>query len=165
MKRLFTALFSAAAALAPGTAYATVWNFNVTGNGTASFLIDSSVTTPMFINNTGITYTNVAGIFNGVAATRAVQFFNSTSYGGFNIGFIGQSKGAVLYTGSPADPVFTTGTFDLLPLAYGAKGGFTMTIQEATAAVPEPASWVMMIVGFGMVGGAIRQRKTAARFA
>ncbi len=29
----------------------------------------------------------------------------------------------------------------------------------ATAAVPEPATWAMMIVGFGAVGGAMRQRK------
>lgn len=29
------------------------------------------------------------------------------------------------------------------------------------AAVPEPATWAMMIVGFGLVGGALRRRKTA----
>lgn len=31
--------------------------------------------------------------------------------------------------------------------------------QQATAAVPEPASWAMMIAGFGLVGGAMRRRK------
>jgi hypothetical protein len=31
----------------------------------------------------------------------------------------------------------------------------------ATAAVPEPASWAMMIGGFGLVGGAMRRRRSA----
>jgi hypothetical protein len=32
-------------------------------------------------------------------------------------------------------------------------------------AVPEPASWALMLGGFGLVGGAMRRRKTAVRFA
>lgn len=32
-----------------------------------------------------------------------------------------------------------------------------------TGAVPEPATWAMMIGGFGIVGGALRRRATAAR--
>lgn len=37
--------------------------------------------------------------------------------------------------------------------------------QTAPGAVPEPASWALMIGGFGMVGAAMRRRRTAARFA
>ena len=35
------------------------------------------------------------------------------------------------------------------------------------AAVPEPASWAMMIVGFGMIGAGMRyrQRRTVLRYA
>ncbi len=33
----------------------------------------------------------------------------------------------------------------------------------SVAAVPEPASWAMMIGGFGMVGGAMRRRKLSAK--
>jgi hypothetical protein len=37
------------------------------------------------------------------------------------------------------------------------------TLQSgAAAAVPEPASWAMMIGGFGMVGGALRRRQRIA---
>jgi uncharacterized protein YjiK len=32
-------------------------------------------------------------------------------------------------------------------------------------AVPEPATWAMMIAGFGLVGSAMRRRKTSVRFA
>lgn len=33
--------------------------------------------------------------------------------------------------------------------------------ESAIAAVPEPATWAMMILGFGVVGGAMRRRKAA----
>lgn len=32
-------------------------------------------------------------------------------------------------------------------------------------AVPEPASWAMMVGGFGLIGGAMRRRRTAVTFA
>lgn len=42
------------------------------------------------------------------------------------------------------------------------SGAITVTVNGlagAPAAVPEPASWALMIGGFGMVGGAIRRRR------
>jgi len=42
----------------------------------------------------------------------------------------------------------------------------TITNFSAPAGnVPEPASWALMVGGFGLVGGAMRARKVAARFA
>ena len=38
----------------------------------------------------------------------------------------------------------------------GAKGKYTINL--AFAAAPEPASWAMMILGIGLVGGALRLR-------
>lgn len=38
------------------------------------------------------------------------------------------------------------------------------TLRVLTAAVPEPASWGMMILGFGLIGGAMRARKRSVRF-
>jgi hypothetical protein len=37
-------------------------------------------------------------------------------------------------------------------------GGNTTVTNFEVAAVPEPASWAMMISGFGLVGGAMRRR-------
>lgn len=36
---------------------------------------------------------------------------------------------------------------------------------SATPAVPEPASWAMMVIGFGAVGGVLRRQQDATRFA
>ena len=58
----------------------------------------------------------------------------------------------------------------------GATGTYTYTapndtisiqIYESVAAVPKPATWTMMLLGFGAVGGAARyrRRKTNVAFA
>ena len=46
-------------------------------------------------------------------------------------------------------------------------GARIIEVDGFAAAVPEPASWAMMIAGFGVVGGALRRRKTrtSVRFA
>jgi hypothetical protein len=38
-------------------------------------------------------------------------------------------------------------------------------VINASGAVPEPATWAMMLLGFGLVGGAMRRRKSAAQLA
>lgn len=38
----------------------------------------------------------------------------------------------------------------------------TVTGTKLASAVPEPATWAMMILGFGMAGAALRRRRTAA---
>ena len=40
-----------------------------------------------------------------------------------------------------------------------------IVVTAATGAVPEPATWAMMIAGFGLVGGAMRRRSTKIAFA
>lgn len=39
--------------------------------------------------------------------------------------------------------------------------GLTVTAAPLAAAVPEPASWALMLVGFGMTGAAVRRRSRA----
>lgn len=41
----------------------------------------------------------------------------------------------------------------------------TFTPAATAGAVPEPATWAMMIVGFGLVGGAMRRRQAKIAFA
>ena len=44
-----------------------------------------------------------------------------------------------------------------------ASGGFLPSAE--TPAVPEPATWAMMIAGFGIVGASLRRRRTTVTFA
>lgn len=55
---------------------------------------------------------------------------------------------------------FTNGNDALIevPSSY-----LTFTIADAPAAVPEPASWALMIGGFGLTGAAMRRRRTFAQ--
>lgn len=45
--------------------------------------------------------------------------------------------------------------------AQVSDGADIMVTDLASGAVPEPASWALMITGFGLVGSALRRRRTA----
>ena len=51
-----------------------------------------------------------------------------------------------------------TGT---LPTSVGAGAGFFIVRGSDIAAVPEPATWAMMLVGFGAMGVSMRRRRVA----
>ena len=52
------------------------------------------------------------------------------------------------------------GGFTLQP--FGAAGNFSID-NVSVSTVPEPATWAMMMLGFGVVGGAMRARRGAIR--
>ena len=47
----------------------------------------------------------------------------------------------------------------------GGNASYAGTLAFVASAIPEPATWAMMIGGFGMVGGAIRRRQRDGRIA
>ena len=59
------------------------------------------------------------------------------------------------------------GAVDNVNVAFsgGRSVNANFEVAAATPAVPEPATWAMMIAGFGLVGGAMRRRKTSVAFA
>ena len=48
---------------------------------------------------------------------------------------------------------------------WAVGGQFRNYAFRLDGAVPEPASWALMLGGFGLVGGAMRRRKTSVAFA
>lgn len=60
------------------------------------------------------------------------------------------------FNGDPANIIYS----NAFNVVYDAT--FSATIEAA--AVPEPASWAIMVGGFGLVGAAMRRRKLAVRF-
>ena len=62
--------------------------------------------------------------------------------------------GSFIGTGAPV-------TFAISELVGGGSGGVVLDNISVTGAVPEPATWGLMLAGFVMVGAAARSRKRA----
>jgi hypothetical protein len=63
---------------------------------------------------------------------------------------------------SQAAPFSQTVRYDI---AFTGTGPGTFNGTGNLTAVPEPATWAMMIMGFGLVGGVMRRRSTKVAFA
>ena len=93
---------------------------------------------------------------------------STVSYSGlFDPNFYGNPS---LYGGVPAPQVsFTANSISILFTTYGqappqftyAGTPGTAVFSYTTAGVPEPATWAMIIGGFGMAGAALRRRRHA----
>lgn len=160
--KLLSTVAAASLAFAATPAMAASFLFELTGGKTASFVIDTDTpdfSSSSFIGNQ-VRYDNVSGTFGGTEQTVSSVSFgtflvSSFQISGSSLGFT-QYAGPEMFSGDPAMPVFAPGSYALTSITSGAA---TLTISELAAAVPEPTTWAMMVIGFGMIGGAIRYRK------
>jgi len=81
----------------------------------------------------------------------------------YNI-YTGQPLGTDAYAGGQAFGVQSYPNCPNTP-ASNCDLNFRVIGTTATGAVPEPATWAMMIAGFGMIGGALRRRSRGAQLA
>jgi hypothetical protein len=178
---------AALAALAASAAHATItYSGSVTGTSyidgtvsTASYTIttDGTLGTLSLPNFTGYTlsingfdssgtgvWSNNDG-FGAVSATATTLSFNFGSTASQLIFFDGNSylcisSDAASCAGEPS-PSVGFGVFD--PSLVGSFDPRPASVQviATAAAVTEPASWAMLIAGFGLTGAAMRRRKVA----
>jgi len=162
-----------------GSAFATPLTFTLTGTDTASFTLDSNAipTTTVLDAHPSAQYYDLTGLFEGAPATFTFDIFTTAGGGGFQLTLKGSgayispydAAGTMIFTGTLDNPVFSPGTF-LFNMDFG-KGAVSdkLVISDPsvptgpTGSVPEPASWAFMVSGFGMMGAAMRRRKSATK--
>ncbi len=131
----------------------------------------------------GFYVTNVQGSFTGFSSLAANVFFWLEDQGDdagvsiidpYGSGLDLYFGGPVLFSGSESAPSFlpTDGSLGstLQPVTLFDDAGisYTFSIEDCgcdpLAAVPEPATWGMMIAGFGIMGAALRSRRQRISF-
>ena len=128
------------------------WEFNLADNGTSFTLSGASNSGKLVSGNTlSATATSLFFDFSG---SGLAAFQNPAIGSGIN--FICFTGNGICGGGSNRISI-TTNTFgDGIP-----QSGLVQIGTAAGGAVPEPASWAMLIAGFGLVGAVARRRRTA----
>jgi hypothetical protein len=150
---------SAAAAImpvtftAPGVDGSFSGTFGDTGISNTTFTDTFTFTLP-----TGLASSTVSSTFQG--ATTDVNFTSVTLNGQtFTVGDAGKNEFRFIDN----LPVTSGNQVLVVSGTSAGNGSFAGTLAFApNRAVPEPASWALMILGFGGVGASLRRRKAAA---
>ena len=134
-------------------------------NGILSFSTVVGTTIAQAISNFFVFADGSGGTYNYSVASVTTNAF-------VDQGTTAQS-GTLYLLGNIVDSmrVYDTPTSASLTVQFNSTGGSpfatsaTLAVPAAgSGAVPEPASWAMMVVGFGMLGAVMRQRKVAVSF-
>ena len=155
-RRLGLALVLIGAVALPSQASAATVLFTLTGPTTASFSLDQSPT-PTNVNFNNFSIDGVSGTLSGAPASLFLTFDTG---GKFVIAtnqttFTFLSIQGSLFSGLPADPTFIVGSYNPAELGVSSGADYQLSITDVSA-VPEPSTWMLMLVGFGVVGGSMR---------
>lgn len=135
------------------SASGTVDGFAVTG-------IDPNPNQPNPGSDGYFTYTNVLYLTGPIVDDWGIVVTAADNHK-FNFGWLGGEDNGNFYYGVATDGGTHINPHTGLPVtnSYFSEGNATL------AAVPEPASWAMMVAGVGLAGVAMRRRRTAVSFA
>ena len=151
-------------------------NFSITTDGTVGVLGSANILSYIIeLTNLDGTFTltesnsarSIAGgslsatandlLFDFGGATGTYALFQAPTIGSGDTFYCLQVSGCFDPTGTPGEAVEATNDFSF---PYVARQGVQVIGSVATpGAVPEPATWAMMLLGFGAVGAALRQAK------
>ncbi len=157
-------------------------NGEVTPDGGFVFNFTPTPNVPIFIDPdyaVGYTYEIVSGDNLILSAIFPTLPFDTDGYDVYSLDDILLATGVYSYTFQSGVTGFKLLDIDLEAMIDPTDGGAFVTglvfsngntvqvtqtpiVVNVPAAVPEPATWGMMLLGFGLVGGAVRARKTAA---
>jgi hypothetical protein len=140
----------------------TGWTIGVTdANGTFTLQgPNSGNNSQLLISGTALTATATDLLFN-FGASSGFALFQNPSIGSSGPFYCPQINGCFDFSG-PGEGVLSGGPFN--PTRNSLRGNVVLA-SVAGPVVPEPATWAMMIFGFGAVGGAMRARKVSVSYA
>lgn len=154
----------AATLLSAGVANAGLLQFQITGDYTATWTLDSNPTPDLAGEGEGFVLWDV-DFPDAVLGVADLWFFTTDLGGGIQIedfyggDYLLVTDGPQLYTGSEFAPEFLLGTFNLTE--YLGSGSYVLTITdlEAPGEVPEPATGALLIGGLGLLVAARKRRQ------
>ena len=125
------------------------------------------VTLPTYLATRSLSAFDGADDYGGTSGFTLTGVSNSAS----NEVLLSNASDLALFTGSgtltsvfkAAGNSTTSGAGNVSQKFITAAGGYaTVQYTYSVSAVPEPASWLMMIAGFGLLGGALRRTRSGA---
>lgn len=133
-------------------------NFGTRALGSGSVALNFAITNIGNINTAGLSLTSISRSTNNGQFSTNISTFTNGLDGGFTNNYTMNFD--PLSVGSVND-IFTFTFIDFAPA--GSVGGRTYTLTMNVAGdvfdpVPEPGSWMMMLLGFGLVGAVARRR-------
>lgn len=103
--------------------------------------------------------TGISGIYNGSMISGLASVTGSDNFYYLTGMFVsGNGLGFTTAAGTNANLFDSVGRYRINTTNPFQSGFVTATSSAVAAAVPEPATWLMMILGFGGIGFAIRRR-------
>jgi hypothetical protein len=160
------------AAIAPSSASATTFLYDFQLDALNEYGATNIVYSADSLDPTNLTY--VSGNVNGATSTVLSRQAYDTTSRGYAFWSYPSNPGPV---GAVVDMFFSVSfpfsvgqTYETTYAGRGISNGtggvsylYTngrLTISELSAAVPEPATWIMMLLGFGLLGMAMRRHST-----
>ena len=121
-------------------------SFSITDNGVTTSFTQADFASLYFASFSPLDYSQEL-----IGQTMA----NGCVFGSFGACYNGPSGDFNLFKAGGTAP---TGTFYFQLTAASGNNLAVISMAPTVAGVPEPATWAMLILGFGVVGGAMRRR-------
>jgi hypothetical protein len=128
---------------------------NLISSSPADILAQTSALASLGFTWNGSTVVETLSNLNGSHTVDFATLLQGISYVAFHFGNGqgGPGNGTAFYR-------LNAGTgLDVINLAYNASSNARLYSTTPTTAVPEPATWAMMLAGMGLAGAAMRRRK------
>jgi PEP-CTERM motif len=143
----------------PLGAFTDLFQFTIPQTGTGSGSITTTVDVGDFLGVTDLDITSV--VVNGLTAIETLRDIDGIICFAEGVGTCGATETFALSNVPIASGILNTITVTGTSRGLGSYGGNLTFSPAQTPGVPEPATWAMMLLGFGGIGWQFRRRRTA----